>query len=85
MLYYRHFRLSQYLIKKEKRDFSKKVVYTTRKRVADRRIRYKGKFINEDQARVILGLPKESYSFEELKEKMNSMKLLKQMAGTSPP
>ena len=46
MLYYRHFRLNQYLMKKGRRDFSKKIVYTTRKRVADRRIRYKGKFIN---------------------------------------
>ena len=45
-----------YMSKKAKRTFQKKIVYTTRKRVADRRIRFKGKFINEFQARELLGL-----------------------------
>jgi hypothetical protein len=40
-----------YLNKKARRTFEKKVVYATRKTVADRRIRFKGKFINEYQAR----------------------------------
>ena len=44
-------RVEGYLSKKAKRTFEKKIVYTTRKRVADRRIRFKGKFINEYQAR----------------------------------
>ncbi len=44
-------RVQHYLNKKEKRTFEKKIVYATRKRVADKRIRYKGKFINEIQAK----------------------------------
>lgn len=41
--------------------------------MADRRIRYKGKFINVYQAREMLGLAGEGYSFDELKEMMNDL------------
>jgi len=43
--------MKKYKEKKLKRSYEKKIVYDTRKKVADRRIRFKGKFINEDQAR----------------------------------
>jgi len=49
-------RIDYYLLKKSRRNFEKKIVYDTRKKVADRRIRYKGKFINESQAKELLGL-----------------------------
>ena len=49
-------RMKQYFEKKKQRQFEKKILYDTRKRVADRRIRFKGKFINEVQAREFLGL-----------------------------
>lgn len=48
---YRNKRVRLYQAKKGKRIFEKKIVYDTRKKVADRRIRFKGKFINEYQAR----------------------------------
>ena len=44
-------RMKKYFEKKAIRCYEKKIVYDTRKRVADRRIRFKGKFINEVQAR----------------------------------
>lgn len=53
---YRNKRVEDYIAKKGKRKFEKKIVYDTRKKVADRRIRFKGKFINEYQARELLGL-----------------------------
>ena len=48
---YRTAHIKKYLQKKKQRTFLKKIVYGTRKRVADRRIRFKGRFINEIQAR----------------------------------
>jgi hypothetical protein len=42
-------------------------VYASRKKVADRRIRFQGKFINEFQAMEMLGLGGEKRSFEELR------------------
>lgn len=38
--------------------------------MADRRIRYKGKFINEEQAKELLGLDEGEYSFEYLRDMM---------------
>ena len=67
-------RVEGYLSKKAKRTFEKKIVYTTRKRVADRRIRFKGKFINEYQARELLGISGPQHSFEELKAMMKQLK-----------
>lgn len=53
---YRSCRLDAYLVKKMRRNFDKKIVYASRKKVADRRIRFQGKFINEFQAMEMLGL-----------------------------
>jgi hypothetical protein len=71
---YRTYRLANYISKKPRRNFDKKIVYTTRKTVADRRIRFKGKFINEYQAREMLGLTGQEQTFDELKEMMKRMK-----------
>ena len=70
---YRSFRLNEYLLKKMRRNFDKKIVYTSRKKVADRRIRFQGKFINEFQAMEMLGLRGEQRTFEELKEMMRAL------------
>jgi hypothetical protein len=70
---YRNFRLDGYLLKKIRRNFDKKIVYVSRKKVADRRIRFQGKFINEFQAMEMLGLRGEQRSFEELKEMMRAL------------
>ena len=70
MVRYRESKVQRYLGKKSKRSFIKKIVYATRKRVADRRIRYKGKFINEVQAREMLGVTDEAVLFEELRRRM---------------
>lgn len=70
ILEYRNKKVKVYLSKKDKRIFKKKIVYDTRKKVADRRIRFKGKFINEQQARELLGLQEDQYTFEELKTMM---------------
>jgi len=56
-------RIENYIFKKTKRNYQKKVVYDTRKQVADKRIRYKGKFINEEQARNLLGLNNQDHTF----------------------
>jgi hypothetical protein len=61
---YKAFRLNHYLLKKATRNYDKKIVYETRKRVADRRIRYQGRFINECQARELLGLVEDQHTFE---------------------
>jgi hypothetical protein len=71
---YRGLRIEQYKLKKERRNFNKKVVYDTRKRVADRRIRFKGKFINEGQAKELLGLTGQDYTFEDLKKRMKELR-----------
>jgi hypothetical protein len=71
---YRQLRMKKYLDKKSKRNFDKKIVYDTRKKVADKRIRFQGKFINEEQARELLGIGGGEFSFEELRSMMNKIK-----------
>lgn len=46
----RRLKLLKYMDKKKKRDWKKKVNYDCRKKVADGRLRYKGKFITTEQA-----------------------------------
>ena len=60
-------------MKKIRRNFDKKIVYASRKKVADRRIRFQGKFINEFQAMEMLGLGGEKRSFEELRQLMKTL------------
>jgi hypothetical protein len=46
----RHLKVSKFLEKRKRRNFSKKVSYDCRKRVADNRLRVKGRFITKSQA-----------------------------------
>eukprot|EP00357_Protocruzia_adherens_P034391 CAMPEP_0114972798 /NCGR_PEP_ID=MMETSP0216-20121206/595_1 /TAXON_ID=223996 /ORGANISM="Protocruzia adherens, Strain Boccale" /LENGTH=329 /DNA_ID=CAMNT_0002333211 /DNA_START=1 /DNA_END=990 /DNA_ORIENTATION=- len=50
-------KIKRYLEKRKRRIWSKKITYDCRKRVADNRLRYKGRFVTKDQARLLLGLP----------------------------
>jgi hypothetical protein len=43
--------------KRKKRSFNKKVSYTCRKRVADQRMRVKGRFVKREEVLLMLGLP----------------------------
>lgn len=52
----RRIKLEKYLEKRKRRSFSKKISYNCRKRVADSRIRVKGRFITKAQAQVLKGL-----------------------------
>mmetsp|Transcript_32948 Transcript_32948/g.57775 ORF Transcript_32948/g.57775 Transcript_32948/m.57775 type:complete len:183 (+) Transcript_32948:7269-7817(+) len=50
----RRMKVHRFLEKRKKRNFSKKVSYDCRKRVADNRIRVKGRFITKSHAETIL-------------------------------
>ena len=52
----RKFKVSKYIQKKKKRVWKKKISYDCRKRVADNRLRVKGKFVTKKQACNILGV-----------------------------
>lgn len=52
----RRVKLLKYLEKKRKRIWKKKVSYDCRKKVADGRLRIKGKFVTREQACEQLGL-----------------------------
>jgi hypothetical protein len=49
----RHLKVTKFLQKRKNRNFSKKVSYDCRKRVADNRLRVKGRFITKSQAQVL--------------------------------
>lgn len=51
----RQLKLQKYKEKRARRSFNKKVSYDCRKRVADKRLRIKGRFVTRDQAISILG------------------------------
>lgn len=53
----RRIKLLRYLDKKKRRVWRKKVSYDCRKKVADGRLRIKGKFVTHEQACEQLGLP----------------------------
>ncbi|OMJ71095.1 hypothetical protein SteCoe_30772 [Stentor coeruleus] len=48
-------KISKYLEKRKKRSWQKKIYYDCRKRVADNRLRVKGRFVTRDKAVNILG------------------------------
>ena len=49
-------KIQKYLEKKRQRKWHKKIHYSCRKKVADQRVRVKGRFISKQQA-MILGIP----------------------------
>lgn len=51
----RRIKIEKYLQKRKKRTWSKKISYDCRKRVADSRLRIKGRFVTKDQAFAMLG------------------------------
>lgn len=69
-------KISLYLEKRRKRSFAKKVAYDCRKKVADQRIRVKGRFVTRTQALSLLNLPEGDYP-EELIKRLLTEKLPK--------
>ncbi|CAG9330713.1 unnamed protein product [Blepharisma stoltei] len=55
----RRLKIEKYLEKRKKRTFSKRIAYACRKRVADSRIRIKGRFVTKVQAEALKGLENE--------------------------
>jgi hypothetical protein len=50
-------KINLYMEKRRRRSFTKKVAYDCRKKVADQRIRVKGRFVTRQQALHLLDLP----------------------------
>jgi hypothetical protein len=50
-------KIDRYLEKRRRRSFTKKVAYDCRKKVADQRIRVKGRFVTRKQALELLEFP----------------------------
>lgn len=48
-------KLKRYMEKRSRRNWNRKVYYDCRKKVADSRLRIKGRFITRDKAEVLLG------------------------------
>ena len=48
-------KLQKYFAKKKRRTFAKKIAYDCRKKVADKRLRIRGRFVTKEQAIAILG------------------------------
>ena len=52
-------KIMKYLEKRSRRNYAKKISYHCRKRVADQRIRVKGRFVSTKQAELLRGLENE--------------------------
>ena len=63
----RQARVERYREKKKRRITQKRIIYDCRKKVADKRLRVKGRFVTKDQAYKMLGL-----SIKDLSESINS-------------
>ncbi len=53
-------KVNKYLNKKKRRIWNKKINYDCRKKVAENRLRIKGKFVTQEQACQMLGLEESS-------------------------
>ncbi len=71
-------KIRKYLEKRKRRIWKKKICYDCRKKVADKRLRVKGRFVTREQAYAILGITAEDLSKNEL-----LMKIIKSNAGCS--
>lgn len=60
-------KLRRFLMKRKKRNWIRKVYYDCRKKVADSRLRIKGRFITRVQAEQILGMPVHDLALEDVK------------------
>lgn len=60
-------KLRRFLLKRKNRNWSRKVYYDCRKKVADSRLRIKGRFITRIQAEQILGMPMNDITIEQIK------------------
>ena len=65
----RRLKILKYKEKRMKRTWSKKISYDCRKRVADNRLRVKGRFVTKDQAFELLGMtPQDLCDNESIKQ-----------------
>jgi hypothetical protein len=71
----RKVKIEKYLAKRKKRTWNKKISYDCRKRVADSRLRIKGRFVTKEQAVALLGSEQsadiDKFSTSELKDMLN--------------
>ena len=70
-------KLVKYMEKKRRRVWRKKVNYDCRKKVADGRLRIKGKFVTYEQAREQLGMSSlEGYNADEIRNMIEKKSVL---------
>lgn len=63
----RQAKIDLYREKRKRRIFSKKVSYDCRKKVADQRIRIKGRFVTKTQALELLAIPDDELTIDRIK------------------
>jgi hypothetical protein len=68
----RRLKITKYKEKRMRRTWAKKISYDCRKRVADNRLRVKGRFVTKDQAFALLGMtPQDLCENESIKQLLN--------------
>ncbi len=60
----RTIKVQRYLIKKQRRNWRKKISYFCRKQVADARLRIKGRFITRDQVKKMFNIDTTNLTIE---------------------
>jgi hypothetical protein len=79
----RRIKIEKYLEKRKKRTWCKKISYDCRKRVADSRLRIKGRFVTKDQAFVMLGSEASGLDMEKISNTEIKTLLLQKFGATS--